>query len=185
MAGVADPAGTRDCDVAADREHEGEQQRLAAGPAMTEPALVGSPRRCQYPAAAARSAGCPATGPYELQAADSASAALSAGWTGSPASPNASGSTGWPLRSRAAMASLAASVADTGSAGCRRDICGRSHDGRGRVPRCHATAMVDWRAKPWSSVQAPAASRSRGCPGAESESARSFESTGVRRVCSA
>lgn len=48
--------------------------------------------------------------------ADVTRAARRAGWTGNPASPNASGSTGWPLRSRAAIASLAASVGDTGSA---------------------------------------------------------------------
>src|SRR5262249_27158582 len=36
---------------------------LLPGPQTTEPGLVGSPRRCQYPAAAERSAPHPATGP--------------------------------------------------------------------------------------------------------------------------
>ena len=36
---------------------------LLPGPHTTWPALVGRPRRAQYPAAACRSASCPATGP--------------------------------------------------------------------------------------------------------------------------
>jgi hypothetical protein len=49
-----------------------------------------------------------------LAAVAAANASRKAGWTGSPASPNASGSTGCPRLRRAAIASFAARVAETG-----------------------------------------------------------------------
>src|SRR3984957_19664262 len=87
---------------------------LLPGPATTDSGLVGSPRRDQYPAAAARSSGEPATGPYPPRQAAAASSSRSNGSTGRPASPKPKGRTGWPACRLAASASLTARVADTG-----------------------------------------------------------------------
>jgi hypothetical protein len=104
---------------------------LLPGPQTTWSGQVARPRRAQYPATADSSAGCPATGPYPLAPVAAASARRSAGCTGSPASPNASGSTGCPRARRAATASFAARVAETGT----------PRTGGGR-PACHVAAAA-------------------------------------------
>ena len=52
---------------------------LLPGPQTTLAGPVGVPRRVQYPAAASRSSGRPATGPYVLPALAPASAWMSRG----------------------------------------------------------------------------------------------------------